>query len=95
MEARGGGAATERRIRQLEGRSEAAMASFQSPEQRERRVATSAATPSGSGAVDEDVSVVKVVVVKGAGGGRIGRMDETAAPTRNRGCEGLFGGALA
>ena len=82
------------------------MASFQSPEQRERRVATSAATPSGSGAVDEDVSVVEVVVVKGAGGGRIGRMDETAAPaagrrtrarrsilgtTRNRGCEGLFG----
>lgn len=61
--------------------SEAAMARFQSPEQRERRAATSAATPSGSGAVDEEVSVVDVVVVaKGAGGSRLGQMDETAAP---------------
>lgn len=61
--------------------SEAAMASFQSPEQRERRVAKSAATPSGSAAVDEKVSLVEVVVVvKGAGGGRVARMDETPAP---------------
>lgn len=81
--------------------SEAAMASFQSPEQRERRVAKSAATPSGSAAVDEKVSLVEVVVVvKGAGGGRVARMDETPAPaagrrarwsmlgtTRKRGCE--------
>jgi hypothetical protein len=81
------------------------MTCFQSPVQRERSVATSAATPSGSAAMDEEVSVVEAVVVKGAGGGRVGRMDETAAPapvagrrTRarrsifgyERGCDGLF-----
>jgi len=48
-------------------------------------VPTSAATPSGSAAVDEKVSLVEVVVVvKGAGGGRVARMGETPAPAAGR-----------
>jgi hypothetical protein len=54
------------------------MASFQSPEQRERRVATSAATASGS---EVDASVV---VVKGEEGGGIGRRRAAAAEAERR-----------
>jgi hypothetical protein len=54
------------------------MASFQSPEQRERRVATSAATASGS-EVEASVAVVKV-----AEGGGIGRRRAAAEAAERR-----------